>query len=39
MEKEYTQEELALIEGVEFALDYGMSIPDEDLERYVELTK
>ena len=37
--KEYTQEEQSFIEGTELALDWGLSIPDEDFERYVELTK
>ena len=37
--KEFTQEELAFIEGTEFALDYGLPIPDEDFEKYIELTK
>lgn len=37
--REYTQEELVFIEGTEFALDYGLPIPDEDFEKYIELTK
>lgn len=37
--KEYTQEELAFIEGTELALDCGSPIPDEDFEKYIELTK
>lgn len=36
--KKYTQEELAFIEGTEFALDYGLPIPDKDFEKYIELT-
>lgn len=35
----YTQEELAFIEGTEFALDYGLPIPDEDFEKYLKLTR
>ena len=37
--RKYTEEELAFIESVEFALDYGLSISDEDFERYFELIK
>lgn len=37
--KEYTQEEQALIEGVELALDWYMPVPEEDLKKYFELTK
>lgn len=37
--EEYTQDELAFIEGTELALDYGMPIPDEDFEKYIELTR
>lgn len=37
--KEYTQTELAFIEGTEFALDYGLPIPDKDFKKYIELTK
>ena len=37
--KEYTQEELAFIEGTEFALDCGLPIPDEDFEKYIDLTR
>ena len=36
--KNYTQEELAFIEGTEFALDYGLPIPKENFEKYIELT-
>lgn len=36
--KEYTEEELAFIEGTEFALDYGLPMPKEDFEKYIELT-
>lgn len=34
----HTQEELAFIDGTEFALDYDLPIPDEDFEKYLELT-
>lgn len=37
--KKYTEEELAFIEGTEFAMDYGLPIPDEDFEKYIELIK
>lgn len=37
--REYTEEELAFIEGIELTLDYGFSISDEDFEKYVKLTK
>lgn len=36
--KKYTQEELAFIDGTELALDYGLLIPKEDFEKYIELT-
>ena len=35
--KQLTEEEQAFIQGTEFALDCGLSIPDEDLEKYNEL--
>lgn len=37
--KKFTEEELAFIDGTEFALDYGLPIPNEDFEKYLELTK
>lgn len=36
--KEFTQEEQTFIEGTELALDWGLPIPSEDLEKYNELT-
>lgn len=33
-----TDEEQSFIEGTEFALDWGLPIPNEDFEEYVELT-
>lgn len=36
--REYTEEEMAFIEGIELTLDYGFSISDECFEKYVELT-
>lgn len=35
--KKYTQEELAFIQGTEFAMDWNFPIPDEDYEKYIEL--
>lgn len=32
-------EDIAFIEGIEFALDYRYRVSGEDLERYDELTK
>jgi hypothetical protein len=29
----------AIIDGVEFALDWGLDVPEEDLEAYFELIK
>lgn len=29
----------ALIDGVEFALDWGLDVPEEDLKAYFELIK
>ena len=37
--KKYTKEELAFIDGTEFALDHGLPITDEDFEKYIELTR
>lgn len=37
--KKYTEEERAFIDGTELALDLGLRIPDEDFEKYIELTK
>lgn len=37
--KEFTQEEQTFIEGTELALDWGLPIPNEDFEEYIELTK
>lgn len=37
--RELIEEELALIEGIELTLDYGLPVSDEDLKKYIELTK
>lgn len=37
--KKFTREELAFIEGTELAIDWNLPIPEEDFERYIELTK
>lgn len=37
--REYTKEEQAFIEGIELAIDWGLSISDEDFEKYIELTR
>ena len=37
--KKHTREEQAFIEGTELAIDWGLPIPDEDFEKYIELTK
>ena len=38
MIREYTEEEQALIDGVEFARDWNLPIPPEDYQKYIELT-
>lgn len=35
--KEYTQEELAFIQGTELAIDWNLPIPEEDYEKYYKL--
>lgn len=37
-EKRYTDEEQALIDGVEYAIDYRLPISEEDYKKYLELT-
>lgn len=37
--KKYTKEEQTFIDGTELALDWGLPIPDEDYEKYIELIK
>lgn len=37
--RKYTEEELAFIEGTEFALDWGFPISEDDFEKYFELIK
>ncbi|MBO5828776.1 MAG: hypothetical protein J6R59_10065 [Paludibacteraceae bacterium] len=36
--KNYVQEEQAFIDGVEFAMDWNLPIPEEDYKKYYELT-
>lgn len=36
--REYTEEEQALIDGVEFGLDYRLELAEEDVEAYHRLT-
>ena len=36
--KIYTKEEQAFIDGTELALDWNLSIPEEDYKKYIELT-
>ena len=37
--KKFTQEEQSFIDGTEFALDWNLPIPNEDYEKYIELTE
>ena len=37
--RKYTDEEQNLIDGVEFAIDNGLDIPEEDYEEYRRLTE
>lgn len=36
---EYTEEEKAIIEGVEFSIDNGFDVSDENMKKYESLTK
>lgn len=37
--KQYTKEQQNLIDGIEFAIDYGLEISEEDYKEYCKLTE